>query len=245
MRGRLAIWGAGGHGKVAAETAMAMGCYREIVFLDDDPGSQGSTVMGLPVIGSSSELAILTDPDEVFIAIGDNHQRARAYRRIEVLGLNLALLQHPSAVVSRFTRIGKGTLLMPRAVINPGTRMGVNCIVNTGAIVEHDGVIEDYVHLSPAVTVGGNVFVGEEAHLGIGAIVLPGVHVGRRTVVGAGCVVRHDLPMDVVAVGVPARIIRYGNHDDTSFESRHQRSREASRTGGPLNTAPFAGPQAS
>jgi sugar O-acyltransferase (sialic acid O-acetyltransferase NeuD family) len=245
MKGRLLIWGAGGHGKVAADIAMAMDCYRQIVFLDDDCALQGSMVMGLPVIGGSGELVAIEALDEAFIAIGNNHQRAEASRRAKALGLRLAILEHRSALVSRFACVGEGTVIMPRVVVNAGTRIGANCILNTGAIVEHDCVIEDYAHLSPAVTIGGNVCVGEGAHLGIGAIVLPGVQIGCRTVVGAGGVVRCDLPMDVVAVGVPARIIRYGNHDDTSFVSRHQRKGETSSSRSSLDAASVAGPQAS
>ena len=44
--------------------------------------------------------------------------------------------------------------------------------------------------------------------LGGGVIVLPGVNIGENTVVGAGAVVTRDLPANVVAVGVPARVIR-------------------------------------
>jgi maltose O-acetyltransferase len=44
--------------------------------------------------------------------------------------------------------------------------------------------------------------------LGGGVIVLAGVTIGENTVVGAGAVVTRDLPSDVVAVGVPARVTR-------------------------------------
>jgi maltose O-acetyltransferase len=44
--------------------------------------------------------------------------------------------------------------------------------------------------------------------LGGGVVVCPGVTIGDDTVVGAGAVVTRDLPSGVVAVGVPARVIR-------------------------------------
>jgi acetyltransferase-like isoleucine patch superfamily enzyme len=44
--------------------------------------------------------------------------------------------------------------------------------------------------------------------MGIGSVLLPGVRVGAGSIVGAGAVVRKDLPADVVAVGVPAKIVR-------------------------------------
>jgi maltose O-acetyltransferase len=52
------------------------------------------------------------------------------------------------------------------------------------------------------------ITLDENVWLGSGVIVCPGVTIGANTVVGAGSVVTRDLPADVVAVGVPARVRR-------------------------------------
>jgi maltose O-acetyltransferase len=53
------------------------------------------------------------------------------------------------------------------------------------------------------------IAIGDNVWLGGGAIVLPGVTIGENTVVGAGSVVTRDLPANVVAVGNPARVVRF------------------------------------
>jgi acetyltransferase-like isoleucine patch superfamily enzyme len=53
---------------------------------------------------------------------------------------------------------------------------------------------------------GGAARVGSFSLLGLGAAVLPGVSVGSRSIIGAGSVVARDIPDDVVAMGVPARV---------------------------------------
>jgi maltose O-acetyltransferase len=52
------------------------------------------------------------------------------------------------------------------------------------------------------------ITIGDNVWLGGGAIVGPGVTIGENTVVGAGAVVTRDLPPNVVATGVPARVTR-------------------------------------
>jgi acetyltransferase-like isoleucine patch superfamily enzyme len=53
------------------------------------------------------------------------------------------------------------------------------------------------------------VRVGDDAAIGIGAIVLPGVTIGDRAIVAAGSVVTRDVPPSTVAFGNPARIVRH------------------------------------
>ena len=55
---------------------------------------------------------------------------------------------------------------------------------------------------------GAPVVLGDNVWLGGGAIVCPGVTIGDNSVVGAGAVVTRDLPANVVAAGVPARVLR-------------------------------------
>jgi len=53
------------------------------------------------------------------------------------------------------------------------------------------------------------VTIKDGAHIGIGAIILPGVTIGEGAVIGAGAVVTKDIPPYSVAIGVPARVIKY------------------------------------
>jgi len=50
--------------------------------------------------------------------------------------------------------------------------------------------------------------LGEGAWLGAGVKVLDGCHVGARAIIGTGAVVTASIPESVIAVGVPAKVLR-------------------------------------
>jgi len=52
------------------------------------------------------------------------------------------------------------------------------------------------------------VKINDGAHIGVGAIVLPGVTIGKGAVIGAGAVVNKDIDDYSIAVGVPAQVIK-------------------------------------
>lgn len=52
------------------------------------------------------------------------------------------------------------------------------------------------------------VIINDGAHIGIGAIIMPGVTIGEGAVIGAGAVVTKDIPPYSIAVGTPAKVVR-------------------------------------
>jgi sugar O-acyltransferase (sialic acid O-acetyltransferase NeuD family) len=204
----LLVFGAGGHGKVVAAAALASGRFVVEGFLDDDPGKAGGTLLGLPVKGGLDVIAGSGAGRVVALGVGSNRARLSAAERITAAGHALVAIVHPTALVSTGCRIGDGTFVGPGAVLHVDASVGRGCIVNSAAVVEHDCVLEDGVHLAPNATLGGAVVLRKGVHVGLGAVVLPNLAVAEWTVVGAGAVVISSLPAGVVAVGVPARIVR-------------------------------------
>lgn len=196
---RLLIIGAGGHGKVIADIALKNG-YTDINFIDDHVIGE---CMGFPIIGKTDEINNFSDGKTDFvIGIGDNSIRRTIAQRYAV---NWVTLIHPSAKIAANVAIGAGTVVMANAVINVCSNVGKHCVINTSTIVEHDNYIEDYVHLSPKVALGGTVRIGEQTHMGIGATVMNNIEVCRDCIIGAGAVVVQDITESSIYIGVPAK----------------------------------------
>ena len=97
---------------------------------------------------------------------------------------------------------------MPSVIINANTYIGSHVIINSGAIVEHDNIIDDFAHISPGTTLCGGVNVGESSHIGSNSTVIPCKKIGSNSVIGAGSTVVSDISSNALAVGTPAKIIR-------------------------------------
>ncbi len=201
----LLIIGAGGHGKVVADAALASGMWKRVAFLDDGM-SPGTKVTELEVIGGIEDMDTLGPTfSDLTIASGDHEIRMRLLTRAAERGYNLPVVVHPSAAIAPSARIGEGTVVMAQAAINADAEIGQGVIINTGAIVEHDCRIGDGAHLSPGAAMGGEARIGDAVWLGMNSSVLPRVSVGDNSIVGGGAVVVKDLPAGVTAIGVPAR----------------------------------------
>lgn len=201
---RLAILGASGHGKVIADMALLLG-YSEIVFFDDAWPIE-SKVSRWSIVGTTKSLLVaLAGFDAVIVGIGDNLTRLEKQAMLVNASAPLVTLAHPTALVSRFAQIGRGSVICASASVCVDALLGSAVIVNTGATVDHDCRVEDAAHIAPGVHLSGNVHVGTKSWIGVGACVKQGIHVGSDVVVGAGAVVISDIPDGVTVIGNPAR----------------------------------------
>lgn len=205
MADALLIVGAGGHGKVVADTALEVGHWLRIGFVDDRLWSL-QEVAGLPVVGRSVDLpGLVRDWPAAIVGIGDAATRLAVMGQLAALGFSIPTLIHPSAVVSRRASIGTGTVVFAQAAVNSGASIGEACIVNTGATVDHDCRLAEGVHVCPGVSLAGGVTVGARAWIGIGSTVRNGITIGSDAMVGAGSVVVTPVPVSTTVFGVPAR----------------------------------------
>ena len=203
------IVGSGGHASVVADALIA-GDVRLLGFVDIDPARCGLVICGVPVLGTESILDAHT-PGTARLANGIGGVRADGLRksvqaRLESRGWEFVTVRHPSAVVSRFAKLGAGAHLLAGSIVQANATIGRGAVVNTSAVVEHDVLLGDFAHVAPRALLCGGVTVGAESHIGAGAIVRQGLRLADRTTVGAGAVVVADsLIHGGTLVGIPAR----------------------------------------
>jgi len=203
-RPAILVLGAGGHGKAVLDLLLAAGAWEPVGVLDAAP--RVAAVLGVPLLGTEAMLPALRDRGiaAAHPALGTNAQRLAAGARLAAAGFALPALVHPAAILGHGATWAEGTAVMARAVLGPEARLGRLVLVNTGAIVEHDCVIEDGAHIAPGAVLAGGVRLGAGALVGAGAVIRPGIAVGAGAIIGAGAAVIEDVAPGSVVAGVPA-----------------------------------------
>ena len=141
------------------------------------------------------------------IGIGDNNLRKKIAIEIEKLfpGFKWEILISKDAIVSRKTKIGKGTVIISGSVININTNLGKLCLINTKSTIDHDNSWGDFSSCGPGVNSAGSVKVKEFSHVGIGATIIENISIGINTTIGAHSLVNKNCKSNSVYFGIPAK----------------------------------------
>ena len=195
--------------------------YSIRAILDDNRRLHGTMVKGAgaegtPVAGPLDECRRFADARFV-MGIGSYKTRMIRHAIIERLGL-------PD---DRYE-----TLIHPRAKIYPTVEIGAGCVVQCGAVIAADTVLEPFAHvlfnsfvgvanricrgalLASLVSTAGGVTIGHYAHLGTTCSVAEDRIIAAGAQVAMGSVVIRDVPLGAFVLGNPARRLRVEPVDD-------------------------------
>jgi sugar O-acyltransferase (sialic acid O-acetyltransferase NeuD family) len=199
-RDTVYLYGAGGHAKVILDILKSNQITVPAIF-DDNPDMD--IFMGIPVAHTDIQSPLI-------ISIGNNVIRKKIAEQLCNKVFAPAALAR-SVTVSDSATFDAGTVVMQGAIIQSSVIIGKHSIINTRSSIDHDCVIQDYVHIAPGVVLCGNVQIGEGSFVGAGTTIMQGIKIGKWSVIGAGSVVVRDIPDHVTAFGSPCKIIKLQN----------------------------------
>jgi sugar O-acyltransferase (sialic acid O-acetyltransferase NeuD family) len=207
---KVLLLGAGGHAAVVVEALRAQG-VEPFGLLDAREDLHGTSVLGVAILGGDANLANLKSEGVTHFVVTVGSVRASTVRQhlfeqAIATGFIPCTVTHPTALLSPSAVIEQGATVLARSVVNAGARVGANAIINTAAIVEHGCVVGAHAHVATGAILASGVHIGEGAHIGAGAVVRQLTHVGAGATVGAGAVVIETVGDGNLVIGVPARV---------------------------------------
>ncbi len=210
MPSEVIFWGATGQAKVLRE-CLSDQDMRLVALFDNNPSTE-SPFADVPLFHGRDGFAAwlrqrCEKPCGFLVAIGGDRGKARVaiHEDLAAHGLTPLVAKHRTAFVAADAQLGSGSQVLAQAAVCVEARLGRECIVNTGATVDHECTLADGVHIGPGAHLAGCVEVGKYAMIGTGAVVLPRIRIGEDAIVGAGAVVTCDVAPGTIVVGNPAK----------------------------------------
>lgn len=181
-------------------------------FLDDDQNKTGVVRNDIPVIGTTQWLDNNSIQEYFFVCcIGNPRTKELITKRIKERGGKFGIGIHPSVIKSDYVSIGEGTIITAGNILTTNIEVGSHVIVNLACTIGHYSKIHDYCTINPGANISGDVTLEEGVLLGTNCTILEKMTIGKYSVIGAGAVVNKNIPDNVTAVGIPAKVIKIGN----------------------------------
>lgn len=207
----IVIIGAGGFGREVAWLIEEINLTRDewnlIGFIDDDESTFGLELNGYKVLGNVNWL--IDKSINVVCAIGNPIVKKSIINRIKNTENIFPTLIHPCVRYSNTVEFGVGTIVCIDTILTVNIKIGNHVIINLDCTIGHDAIINDYATILPSVNVSGHVNIGECVSVGTGSAIIQGVSIGSGSTLGAGAVVINNIPENCIAVGTPAKAIKF------------------------------------
>ena len=209
-RTRVAIYGAGHLGRqvyhhVAAHIADAA---QVIGFLDDvrEPGQE--VIDGKRTLGSLKEACAMPElapgAIEIVFAIGYTSmlERRAALERVLQAGYTLFTVVHPRAVIEPGARVGAGSIVLAGAVVDQQVTTGAACFIDIGVRLTAGTSVGTNNYFSSGTSTGSRVRIGDNCFFGMDCTVTTEVQMGSNLFVNAKTLVPRDIGDNVKLVEV-------------------------------------------
>lgn len=204
----IVLIGGGGHCKSVIDVIETEDkfCIAGVI---DTKEKLGHIISGYEFIGTDDDLINLVKEYQYFLItvgqIKNSRIRFYLYEKLKKLKVTLPVIVSPKAYIARTSTIDEGTVVMHNSFVNAAVKVGVNSIINTSAIIEHDSLVGDHSHISTGAVINGDCRVGNHCFIGSNAVVLNGITIQDNVIVGAGSVVRTNLEENKIFFGNPAK----------------------------------------
>ena len=207
---KIAIIGAGGFGRevkwLIDSINIAQKKWDFIGYYDDDLSERKNIEQKL-LLGNIEELNNIQESVGVIIAIGHPEIKKKIFNNLHNSNLYFPSLVHPNCLIGNNVTIGQGAVICANNILTCDIIIEDFVTLNLACTVGHDTTIKSYCSIMPTVNVSGEVLMEECVYVGTGAKIINQINIGSHSTIGAGAVVIKDVPRNSISVGVPAKCI--------------------------------------
>lgn len=176
----------------------------------------------LPWLGDVDKTADeeLDKDAEYIVAVRLIKYRLKMIKFIEDHGLKAGSFIHSEVYKSKAAQLGKGVIAFPRAMITGNVKTGDYLFIDALSIISHDDVFGNNIVIGPAVTICGDVHVGDNCTFGVNSAVLPGTRIGENSEIAIGTYPRRRVAEGSTIMTQPGK--SFGKGINKNFKTEDQ-----------------------
>ena len=173
---KIYLLGAGGHAAVLMDIMKRNKIYISCIY---SPSLDLTRRIFHGVRHSPNEDEILTfNTENVLLVNGigllpENSLRLELSEKFKSRGFKFLSVIAQSAEISPYAILGEGVQILNGSVVQAGSIICDDTILNSRSLIEHDCHIGPMNHIAPSATLCGSVTTGANVFVGSGAVVLP------------------------------------------------------------------------
>lgn len=189
--------------------------YECVGFLDDNENYWGKEIYDIQVLGPLSMASELPNDYYFVNGIGSSSNfwlKSNIISKTDITLNRFLTIIHPSASVSKMSRLGQGVVVFQNTTITSNVTIGNHVMILPNSIISHDSIIGDYTCIAGGVCLSGNVTVGEACYIGTNSSVKEGISIENYSLIGMGSTVINHIPENSVVVGSPAKFLKNTRH---------------------------------
>lgn len=191
---KIILVGAGGHCKSCIDVIEKEKKFKIIGIIDN---KKKGFFLKYKILGKDNCLKkYYKKTNYILISVGQikNFQvRENLFKKIKKIKFKFATVVSPMSYVSKHALIDEGSIIMHGSIINAGAHIGKNCIINTKSLIEHDVTIGDHCHISTETTINGGVLIKKGTFIGSRSIIKNNISIGEGSIVGANLYINKNL----------------------------------------------------
>ena len=215
---KVIVYGAGTFSEIFYHEACMFGAIEIVAFTVDRAYLDSSEFCGLPVL-AFEEVKTVFPPDEFDMVVVTSPRRLRTrkemYLKAKALGYNLANYISPRAIIEPGVRMGDNNIIFSDAFIGHHTVLGNDNIIRQKVYLGHQSEVGDHNVIVAGCTLGGESRIGDLSFFGLGTVGRDRVRYGDEVFVGLGSVVTKDVADYATVIGCPAKAVSF--HEDTGI----------------------------
>tara|TARA_B100001057_G_scaffold52754_1_gene46926 strand:- start:8689 stop:9267 length:579 start_codon:yes stop_codon:yes gene_type:complete len=191
MKRKIVLVGAGGHAKSCINLIERINEFKIIGLTDS---KKKGYLLNYKILGDDTILEQKKFKNInlclSFGSIFNIKLREKIFKKLKNKGFKFPILISKESSISKFSKIGSGTMIMGNTFINADVSIGENCIINNNSLIEHDVKIGNNSQISTSVTINGSCRIGSNCFIGTGSIIRNNINIENNTFIKMASIIK-------------------------------------------------------